>query len=238
MTEAKKFLLPAAIATMLAIGLCPGAALAVGAAAVGENDAFALRALDRVLEKWSAPDGARNASVRIRLSLDRDGQLLACRTVKASASGALDRSACAAAKAAQPFGPPPYGLPVELYMAFWTGKGTAAPGSRRAAAEQAGGEKPAPAPDAAQQKYLNAITRSLRNSIYIPVQTAPGTYTVRARIEVAADGRIKNSEISGSSGDALLDKYVLQGIRRAGKVSPPPRGLGPEIGLTFRLTRS
>ena len=239
MHELRKFLALAAFAALLGPAPFPVAAHGAGAAAVGENDDFALRALDKVLEKWSPPAEASATATSIRLSLDRDGHLLSCRPVKASTSEALDRSACAAAKGAQPFGAPPYGLPVELYMAFWTGKATA--GENRpaqAATQPAAQKKAAQAPDAAQQKYLATITRSLRESIYIPVQTARGTYTVRARIEVAADGRIKNSEISGTSGDAMLDKYVLQGIHRAGKVSPPPKGLSPWLELTFRLVRS
>ena len=40
-----------------------------------------------------------------------------------------------------------------------------------------------------------------------------------------------------SSGSELLDRYVRQGIRRAGKVSPPPAAVGRFVNVTLTLVR-
>ena len=50
-------------------------------------------------------------------------------------------------------------------------------------------------------------------------------------------GKILNYSILQSSGSELLDRYVRQGIRRAGKVSPPPAAVGRFVNVTLTLVR-
>ncbi|MDE6735162.1 MAG: TonB C-terminal domain-containing protein, partial [Desulfovibrio sp.] len=91
--------------------------------------------------------------------------------------------------------------------------------------------------DSRFQKYISTVVWKLRNSMYIPAQTKPGTYHATAQVRLNSAGKILDESILKGSGDALLDKYVLQGIRRAGSVAPPPAGLGDTLDLTFTLTR-
>lgn len=219
-----------------------------GAATAGQSADYALEVLDRVLAHMSLPAGA-SGSVRVRLALDGNGNLQACRTVRASAGGGLDKAVCAAARAAQPFGAPPYGLAEDIYLAVWQGAATRQGGE--AAAQEAGQAAAHGASSISQQphgqgvqlnaeqrQYLNVITHQIRDSIYIPVQTPRGSYQVRARVEIGSSGKLGTATIIQGSGDQTLDKYVLQGIRRAAKVKAPPKGLAPAVDLTFRLVRS
>lgn len=91
--------------------------------------------------------------------------------------------------------------------------------------------------DARFQKYIGKVVWKLRNAMYIPAKTRPGTYRATAQVRYDAAGKILDATLLRGSGDALLDKYVLQGIRRAGSVPPPPAGLGDTLDLTFTLTR-
>ena len=91
--------------------------------------------------------------------------------------------------------------------------------------------------DARYQKYLNQVVWKLRNAMYIPAETRPGTYYATAQVRCNSAGKILDASLLKSSGDTRLDKYVLQGIRRAGSVAPPPAGLGDTLDLTFTLTR-
>lgn len=87
------------------------------------------------------------------------------------------------------------------------------------------------------QKYLNKTVWKLRQGIYLPVESKPGTYYATVRINVDGNGKIMNQSILQSSGDERMDKYILKGIGRAGKIDPPPNGLGKNIDLVFKLIR-
>ncbi|MDO5484333.1 MAG: TonB C-terminal domain-containing protein, partial [Desulfovibrionaceae bacterium] len=87
------------------------------------------------------------------------------------------------------------------------------------------------------RKYFSRISWALRNAIFIPAETAAGTYYATVRLKVDAAGAIKEHSRVDSSGDKLVDKYVLQGVRRAGKVEAPPSGLTREMDVTLTLVR-
>lgn len=272
-------------------------------AAADQNDGYSARVLDKVLAVWTPPALRGNFSVRLKVSLDGQGRVLGCGPVKASGMEALDSSACGAVRQAAPFGTPPYGIPLDVHMAFWTGapkgKTQAAPLSGEASAgrqqtvsveqrareraeaiaqsaaqsaataqtapparatgltedemrlnlDASGASGPAkdkPAGnvvkaqdqyDARYRKYFSTITYNLRNAMFIPAETAPGTYYATVRLNVDAAGVIKKYALLQGSGDKRLDKFVLQGIRRAGSVLPPPAGLGNTLDITFTLVR-
>lgn len=95
---------------------------AAAIATVGQDDGYSGRILDKIAAKWKPPKQLIGThKLKIILSLDGDGKLLDCRIQKASGLEALDVSACAAARAAAPFGSPPYGMPATVYFSFWTG---------------------------------------------------------------------------------------------------------------------
>lgn len=380
-----------------------GAALA----AADQNDGYSGTVLDKVIAVWAPPPALKgDFEVRLLVSLDGQGRVLNCKAVKPSGMEALDSSACGAVRQVGVFGTPPYGMPLEVHLAFWTGvpKGKARPetltseealraevrartraeramGEEKAASVEerakeraaaialsagqplpeveaapvaplpankaksaeaakkkkvqaagvaadsgpatevirASGEKarqpgtqarqavmPAPAlvaapaskpaaaagqtpegtglteeemrpdlgaatakaappaagapveaakaqarmlktagPEKAQdkygeryRKYFSNLTWDLRNAMFIPAETAPGTYYATVRLEVdQATGAIEKYRLLEGSGDKQLDRFVLQGIGRAGSVSPPPAGLGGTLDITFTLVR-
>lgn len=91
--------------------------------------------------------------------------------------------------------------------------------------------------DGKYDKYISSVVWKLRNAMYVPAQTRPGIYYATAAITIDKSGKILSASLVDSSGDALLDKYMLQGIRRAGKIQPPPEGLGNSLDLTFTFVR-
>lgn len=272
-----------------AVALC--AALVAGAAAtshaasalaVSQNDGYSGHVMDKVLAVWAPPATSEDRQLRLCVSLDGEGRVIECKAVRPSGLPALDASGCAAVREAAPFGTPPYGMPLDVYFSFWTGrpkgKSAAAPAPTAPAAPPVQASAPAAAPadshaqaaalaaatatggatataaaskpatasssaraqdkyDSRFQKYISTVVWKLRNSMYIPAQTKPGTYHATAQVRLNSAGKILDESILKGSGDALLDKYVLQGIRRAGSVAPPPAGLGDTLDLTFTLTR-
>lgn len=274
-----------ACAVALCAALVAGAASAQAASAlaVSQNDGYSGHVMDKVLAVWAPPATSEDRQLRLCVSLDGEGRVIECKAVRPSGLPALDSSGCAAVREAAPFGTPPYGMPLDVYFSFWTGrpKGkSASPAATPAAATaQAPAQAAAPADSHAQaaalaastaagsatataaaaapkataassssakaqdkydsrfQKYISTVVWKLRNSMYIPAQTKPGTYHATAQVRLNSAGKILDESILKGSGDALLDKYVLQGIRRAGSVAPPPAGLGDTLDLTFTLTR-
>ncbi len=383
----------AVLLTTLLFTAVPAAGASLAAA--DQNGGYSGKVLDKVIAVWAPPPALKGEfEVRLKVSLDGQGKVLNCAPTKDSGMEALDSSACGAVRQAAPFGTPPYGMPLDVHLAFWTGmpKGKAktetlsneeamraevlardkaerlmgqqrassveerareraeaiaksagrplpevapapvAPPARARAAADAGRQKkaakgpraglspdspateaikpakekpaapktakaeaappapsgtglseeemrldlsgasaghaavtaPAPmtapaatdtvttAPRSGQnesrsmaqdqyapryRKYFSTITWNLRNAMFIPAETAPGTYYATVRLQVDAAGAIKKSTLLQSSGDQRLDKFVLQGIRRAGSVEPPPAGLGNTLDLTFTLVR-
>ncbi|MBD5641395.1 MAG: TonB C-terminal domain-containing protein [Desulfovibrio sp.] len=208
--------------------LAAPAAHAASQAAAVIDDGYAGKVLNRILDTGKLKF---SQTMELRLSLDDSGHLLECRGTR----GADATAACAAAKAASPFGTPPYGVPTYVTLAFWSGSPPAAKADAQAK-QEAKAVKTA-SKDASLNPYLTKIRTELRNAMYIPEQTKPGSYHVTARIKCDSAGKILDSAILKGSGDARLDKYVLQGIRRAGKITPPPAGAGDTFELTFTLVR-
>ena len=264
------------------LGFVPQGAQAASALAVSQNDGYSGHVMDKVLAVWAPPATSEDRQLRLCVSLDGEGRVTECKAVRPSGLPALDASGCAAVREAAPFGTPPYGMPLDVYFSFWTGrpkgKSAAPAASPASATAQAPAQAAAPADAHAQaaalaastaaggatataaaapkaagasssgakaqdkydsrfQKYISTVVWKLRNSMYIPAQTKPGTYHATAQVRLNSAGKILDESILKGSGDALLDKYVLQGIRRAGSVAPPPAGLGDTLDLTFTLTR-
>lgn len=261
----------ASCAALLALLGAAGASHAAAVMAADQQDGYAGAMLEKVCERWSPPVIKNNVLLRVRVSLDGRGRVLSCDPVRASGYPALDISACEAVKATESYGTPPYSMPIDVYLAFWTGtprakstpaaapQPTAAPAAPAAspllttppenpAAHQGITPSPASVPATSSgiaqdaygprfKRYFSNVVWKLRNAIFIPVESKPGTYRVTVRLDVDTAGNIKHYDIVSGSGDERLDKYVRQGIKRAGSISPPPAGLGSTMDVTLTLTR-
>lgn len=203
----------AVVATLL----CAPDVRAETRAAAVVDDGYAGGVLRKIMAKYAGSPGKGEEA---KLFLDEEGRLLDCRALKGDV-----KALCQAARAGAPFGEPPYGVQTSIVVAMWSGKG----GSSHAA-------RPEPA-SKADAKYLDKIRRQLRNAMYIPEKTKPGVYHATARVKCDGAGKILDSAIVKSSGDKLLDKYVLRGISRAGSVTAPPDGAGGSFDIIFTLKR-
>lgn len=220
-----KFPLCQCVKTLFLLLAMSSSAAAVPMAAAVVDDGYASKVMEKILKTGKLKFGQK---MDLRLSLDDQGNLIDCRAGKGSDATA----ACAAAKAASPFGTPPYGVPTYVTLALWTGQVAPKTQEKKQATASAPAEtKSSPA------AWLANVRRTLRNSIYIPEKTKPGTYHVTAQITYDQAGKILDSSIVKSSGDKLLDKYCLQGIKRAGQIPAPPAGTGTTTDVTFTLTR-
>lgn len=268
---------PQRLASCAAIFALLGAADMTHAAAImaaDQQDGYAGAMLEKVSERWSPPTIKNNVLLRVRVSLDGRGRVLSCTPVSSSGYPALDISACEAVKATESYGTPPYSMPIDVHLSFWTGTprarstpaaapqppaapaGSTAPSAPPAltappegpAAHQGITPSPASVPATSSgiaqdaygpqfKRYFSNVVWKLRNAIFIPVESKPGTYRVTVRLDVDTAGNIKHYDIVSGSGDERLDKYVRQGIKRAGSIPPPPAGLGSTMDVTLTLTR-
>ena len=245
--------------------LAPLHARAAGAAAADVANGYAGEAMAKILANWAAP--ADRGKVRIVVRVDAEGKVERCGYLEKSASQALNDSVCSAVMKTADLGKPPYGMSQDVYLTFWQGGMADLSGiSRRQAARKASGAG-APAAAAAPEgrsgpvtldskpatlttplkaqdaygpghaAYFRKLVRELRDATYIPAELAKGTYYATVRLELDATGKILNHSLLQSSGSELLDRYVRQGIRRAGKVSPPPAAVGRFVNVTLTLVR-
>lgn len=243
---------------------------AANIATAGQDDGYSGRILDKITQKWKPPHPMGKYRLNIVLAVEGDGKLADCRVIKSSGIDALDASACAAARAASPYGSPPYGMPASIFFSFWsdndhTKRTSPDPGAIiinqpylnnavpspqvekspheiNQEADRALATSANPSKDAAYSqrydKYISRLRWDLRNKMFIPKETKPGVYNALVEIKCDKTGKILSSSMLKSSGDAVLDRYVMQGIKRAGKVVAPPKDFGDTFKIDFRLVRN
>lgn len=260
-----------ALAGMLFLSLAaaaPSTASAAAIAAADHQEGYAGVVLGKLCEIWTPPADTGNRMVRVRISVNGDGSVLGCTPTQRSGVPALDNSVCEAAKKLGKLETPPYAMPIDVHLAFWSGTPRRAPSqqgtitvspSGQAIVQTAAPASPAPVvePPAAATPaattggsrmaqdayaiqfhgYLNKVARQLREASFVPVEAPRGSYYVTVRLTVARNGAITNYEIVQSSGNDRIDTYVRQGVKRAGKVAPPPAGLASPFDVTLTMVR-
>lgn len=220
----------------IVIGVSLSRAVAISA---GVDEGYSAKVLDKVLKVVNPASALRDQSgVSILVYVDGDGKY--ARSVIRNSSGlkSIDDEFIAAIRKASPFGQPPYGQPAEIALTFKNDNAI----SKNGAPAQAAAPKPetvklSSSDQSARQNYISSITREIRNSVFIPVEAKKGVYNPVAAVKIDKQGNISEFSIAKGSGDKTIDKYLLQGIKRKGKVTPPPAGIGQEFELPFRLVR-
>lgn len=208
-----------ALAPLAANGAEPQAAAVI-------DDGYAGAALQKILPLVSVPVGQR---LEARISLDGEGNYLRCSSIRGNA-----QIICNAAKKVGAFGDPPYGAPTEILVAIYGSREATKQNGNSTAADSAA---PRRVENKGHAAYISRIRHALRNSIYIPKETKPGTYQATVHLKCDEKGKILERSLIRSSGDARLDRYVLQGIDRAGSVEAPPESLGAGMDVNFTLVR-
>lgn len=251
--------------------IAPRQADAAAIAAADHQEGYAGVVLGKLCEIWTPPADTGSRMVRVRISVNGDGSVLGCTPTQRSGVPALDNSVCEAAKKLGKLDTPPYAMPIDVHLAFWSGTPRRAPAQQGTitvspsgqavvqAAAPAAPAAPAPVvePPAAPPRaataggsrmaqdayaiqfhgYLNKVARQLREASFVPVEAPRGSYYVTVRLTVAKNGAITNYEIVQSSGNDRIDTYVRQGVKRAGKVTPPPAGLASPFDVTLTMVR-
>lgn len=210
------------------------------AASAGIDEGYSASALEKILKSVSTLN-MPGKQILVQVSVDGQGKITGCTPRKSSGSRDYDNSICDKIKAVSNLGVPPYAQPAEVAIAFFNtlpaSQGASVPAQTQTVPKTASKSLTQDTYPQKYQAYLKKITRELRNSIYIPAESKAGTYYPVARIKINKQGKILSSEIINGSGDKTMDKYVLQGIKRADHVSAPPEGLGSTLDLTFQLVR-
>lgn len=92
-------------------------------------------------------------------------------------------------------------------------------------------------PEVTDPAYLHKIRWQIREVTYVPIQAKPGEYKTTVKILVDGQGNIKDSAIVSGSGSSLVDSYIMRGISRRIKVTPPPGGCPATCEIKFTLVR-
>lgn len=96
---------------------------------------------------------------------------------------------------------------------------------------ESGAAAPATAPGSALRDYQAALWRRIDANRPRGVNMG-GTTHVRFRLSV--DGTLISAEVSGTSGNVLLDKIALRSVRRAAPFPRAPEGIRPD-DLAFEI---
>mgnify|MGYP001079001384 FL=1 len=240
-----KPLLHVSLSLFCLLGPAVADAAAAAMAAADQVGGYSNQVLEKVSRVWQPPADPADRTVRIRVSVDADGKVSKCQPVASSALAAMDKSACAAVREAEHFGVPPYGMPIDVYLTFWTGR----PGGQSPVPTQAEAAKtPRPSPEEikarevakareAEEKYVKTVMEKIRPHVIIPAKTPKGKYTVVVQVHVNSKGMITQVGLAHSGGDALLDNSVMRAVTRTGTVPPPPAKKAMDLNLTFVVKR-
>ena len=231
----------AALLTLQLITAVP--AFGASIAAVDQNGGYSGKVLDKVIAIWAPPPALKgDFTVRLKVSLDGQGKVLDCRSVKASGMEALDSSACGAVRQAAPFGAPPYGMPLDVHLAFWTGtpKGKAqaetlsteealrAEVMARTKAEGLMGQQRASSVEERARERAEAIAKNAGQPLP-DVKAAPVAPPPRAK---AAPGATQKNASKNPRSGLSTDSPATESIRSAkGKTAAPSAS---ESSLSWR----
>lgn len=86
------------------------------------------------------------------------------------------------------------------------------------------------------QTYSQDILRQASPKIRIP-SNVQGKYQVIARIDVSAEGKLKNAAITKSSANTILDGEILRVLTKEVVYAPLPNKTEQSIWLTFNITK-
>ena len=187
-----------ALAGMCFLALTLTAPLTADAAAIAAADhqeGYAGVVLGKLCEIWTPPADTGSRMMRVRISVNGDGSVLGCTPTQRSGVPALDNSVCEAAKKLGKLETPPYAMPIDVHLAFWSGTPRRAPAqqgtitvspSEQAVVQTAAPAAPAPVRTDAQPELRVSLTREELTAIIdgaLERQLAPLRRELAARSE-------------------------------------------------------
>ena len=206
-------------------------------AAADQSSGYSGLVLSKVIQHWQPPADPVQRTAHVQVRIDARGRVSSCTSTAPSGNPALDASACAAVKAAGHFATPPYNLPIDIFLHFWTGQTATLPQQgvdvRAPSAPSAPAPAPVPSPTLQESRYVNQVMEEIRTRILLP-RTLTGEHKCTVRLLVDAKGRITRSTLDGN-GKSEFERAVLDAAQKTGTVPPPPGGKAQELALTFVL---
>lgn len=91
-------------------------------------------------------------------------------------------------------------------------------------------------PSASTQAYSQEILKQAAPKIRIP-SSIEGNYQVVVRVDLSADGTLKNAAINKSSQNATVDNEILRVLRNEVKYPPIPNKSDQSLWLTFNVRK-
>ena len=202
-------------AALFALLLTPAPSSAATLAA-DTSGGYSTEVLTQLMQVWREPEGARGTAV-VELTIEPSGALAGCAVRQSSVTPAADAALCSAAQNASPYPYPPFGAQsvVSLAAAYSGGR------------EVAAAERP--------QNYADMLRQSIAPRIIMP-QGLSGSWTTVVRIDVWADGSVKDCRISSPSGNEQVDAAVMAAVQSPGAILPPPVHAEQSVSLSFTLS--
>ena len=230
------------MASLVAL-LLPGPASSAQTGSADTAGGYGWQVLEKVLPQWHpAAGGPLTLTVRI----GSNGEVLYCDTRSSSGDRGVDMNACSVVAGAAPFAAPPRGLPVEVYLslpgavASSSSPSSSAPTSQPLANEPGQSLMTAPggsgdqAPQVVSSGYADTVMSRIRQHLKVPAGFT-GEAVVVAHLRIDEKGHIVKEEIIESSGTTpAVNEAVLNAIRKAGTMPPPPTPT-QRLVLTFTV---
>ena len=219
-------------------------------AAADQSSGYSGLVLSKVVQYWQPPADTVPRTAHVQVRIDATGRVSSCTPTAPSGDPALDASACTAVKAAGNFATPPYNLPIDVFLHFWTGRPGQTATPQAALPRQSANTRqpavssispvasaplpePAPASAAQESRYVHHAMEEIRTRILLP-RTLTGEHACMVRLLVDAKGKITRSWLDGG-GQGEFERAVLSAAQKTGKLPPPPDGKARELALTFVL---
>ncbi len=233
----------------------PGQAMAASVAAADQGGGYSGQVLEKVVKHWQPPGDVLERMIRVKVSIDSEGRLLRCEPLSSTASALGDKSICTAVREAGGFGTPPYAVPIEVFLTFWSGptKAQAAPAPAPAPAKDTAQTPQAAQPAAAKAQkvekadtpeasiheqeadYIKKVKGEIGSKVTIPAKTPKGKYTVSVKVRITAKGMVSLIGLSKSCGRLELDQALTGAVSRTGLVAGSPFKKTREFNLAFPI---
>ncbi len=90
-------------------------------AAADQSGGYSMHVLDAVVKKWRPPLDGKERTIRTLVMIDGNGNVDQCMPLTDDSKGSAEKAACNAVYSIGKLPPPPYGLPMDVFLSFWVG---------------------------------------------------------------------------------------------------------------------
>ena len=234
-------------------------------AAADHSSGYSGIVLAQIAPLWQPPADSTPRTAHVRVHIDAQGRVNSCAPTVPSGNPALDASVCAAVRAAGKFASPPYSLPIDIFLHFWTGQPNVQTGqtsqhtgAAQAAATQSAAPLPVKSPAAqpsagktdktgkaarasaapeAQEQEKAYVNKAMESirANIVLPQDLSSGQSCTVRVLVDKTGRVLSARLEKAARPTSFDKAILQAVNKTARLEPTPDGSNQELALTFVL---